>query len=62
MTLIGLILVLAICGFFAWLVLQIPMPAVVRNIVIAVMCIFVVIYVLQFFGLNTSPIPALRLW
>lgn len=62
MTLLGLILVLAICGFCCWMVTQIAMPAIVRNIIIGVVVIFLVIFVLQFFGLNTSPIPALRLW
>ena len=60
MSLISLILVLAFVGFLAWLVLQIEMPAVVQKIIIGVVVIFLVLYVLQQFGVAT-PVPALKL-
>jgi di/tricarboxylate transporter len=60
MSLISLILALAICGFLAWLVLQIPVPVPVRNIIVAVICVFLVIWILQQFGVNTG-LPTLRL-
>jgi hypothetical protein len=60
MSLISLILALAICGFLAWLVLQIPVPAPVRNIIVAVICVFLVIWLLQQFGVDTG-LPTLRL-
>jgi hypothetical protein len=60
MSLISLILALAICGFLAWLVLQIPMPVPVRNIFVTVICVFLVIWLLQQFGVDTG-LPTLRL-
>ncbi len=54
MSLLTLIIVLAVAGFLSWLVLQIPMPAPFRNIIIGVVCLFLVLWVLQQFGVNTG--------
>jgi hypothetical protein len=62
MTLVGIILTLAIVGFLVWLVTQISMPQVIRNIIVAVVVIFLVVFVLQRLGINTSPVPKLELW
>lgn len=60
MSLISLILVLAFVGFMAWLILQIEMPPVVQKIIIAVVVVFLILYVLQQFGVST-PVPTLKL-
>lgn len=51
MSLISLLVVLVIVGFVAWALLQIPMPAPFKNIILGVLVLFVVLYVLQSFGL-----------
>lgn len=56
---ITLLLTIAIFGFLAWIVLQIPMPSVFRNILLGVMCLLLVIWVLQSLGVSTG-IPRLR--
>jgi hypothetical protein len=60
MSFISLILALAIFGFLVWLVLQIPMPQVFKNVIIGVVCLFLVIWVLQMLGVETG-MPAFRL-
>lgn len=54
MSLISLVLVLAIIGFVCWIVLQVPMPAIMRNIIVGVVVLFVVLFLLQSFGLVGS--------
>ncbi len=49
-----LILVVAIMGFLAWLVMQIPMPPLFKNVLYGVMALFLIIYVLQSLGFNTG--------
>lgn len=51
---IGLLLTLAIAGFICWIVLQIPMPQIFRNIILGVITIILVLWVLQFFGVHTG--------
>ncbi len=51
---IHLILVLALCGFAVWVILQIPMPQIFKNIIIGIVCIFLVLWVLQALGVNTG--------
>lgn len=58
---IHLILVLALFGFATWLVLQIPMPQVVRNIIIGVICLTLVLWALQMLGVNTG-FPRVKLY
>jgi hypothetical protein len=60
MSFISLILALAIFGFLVWLVLQIPMPQVFKNVIIGVVCLFLVIWVLQMLGVETG-MPTFRL-
>ena len=56
---IHLLLMLVIFGFVAWLILQIPMPAPFKNIVLGVACLIAVLWVLQALGVNTG-FPVLR--
>lgn len=51
---IHLILVLAFLGFLSWLVLQIPMPDVVRKIIVGVLIFAFVIYALNSLGVHTG--------
>jgi len=51
---LSLLLTLAIFGFVAWVILQIPMPEPVRNIILGVICLILVIWVLQFLGVETG--------
>lgn len=60
MTLVGLILVLALCGLLVWLILQIPMPPVFRTVIYAICVIFLILWLLQALGISTG-LPRLRL-
>lgn len=48
---IELILAIAFLGFLVWVVLQIPMPEVFRNLIVGLVCFAAVIIVLQTVGL-----------
>ncbi len=61
MTLLPLLIVIAIFGFAVWIILQISMPAIVKNIIIGVATLFVVIFLLQQFNIPTG-LPAVKLW
>lgn len=54
MSLISILVAIAIFGFIVWILTQIPMPAVVRNIIIGFACLFIVLYALQLLGVNTG--------
>ena len=55
MSLINLVVVLALVGFLLWLIVNfIPMPAPVQKIIIAVVVVFVVLWLLQGFGVITG--------
>ena len=51
---IALILTIALCGFAVWVVLQLPMPQVFKNLIIGVVTLALVIWVLQQLGFNTG--------
>lgn len=51
MNIIELIITLAVAGFVTWVLLQIPMPAIFKNIILGVIAFALVIWVLQSFGL-----------
>lgn len=61
MTLIPVLIALALLGFIVWVILQIPMPEVVRRIIIGVVVVIVVLYVLQIFGVQTG-VPQIRIF
>lgn len=60
MSLISIIIALAIMGFLGWVIIQIPMPQVFRNVIIGVMILFLVLWVLQVLGVVTG-LPRLTL-
>lgn len=60
MDVISLVLTIAIAGFLVWLVLQVPMLPIFKNIIVGIVCVALVIWVLQAFGVATH-IPNLRL-
>lgn len=51
MNIFDLVLAVAAVGFLVWIILQIPMPQIFRNIIIGVVAFAAVIWVLQHFGL-----------
>lgn len=60
MTLIAIVLMLAVAGVAIWLVNTIvPMPAWMKTVINAVAAIFVLLWILQAFGL-TGPVVRLR--
>lgn len=60
MSLIAVVLILALVGAVVWLILQIPMPQVFRNVIVGVVVIFLVLWLLQVLGVSTG-LPRLRL-
>lgn len=50
-SLITAILVIAVVGFCAWLILKIPMPAPLPQVITALICLAVVLWLLGWFGL-----------
>ena len=60
MPLLNLILILAIVGVVAWLVLQLPMPQPFKTAIVALMTIGIIVYLLQVFGLLPSHVLSLR--
>ena len=58
---LSLILALALVGFCVWLILQIPMPQVFRNVIIGIVVVALIVYLLQWLGVNTLGLPHLRL-
>ncbi len=60
MSLLSLVLTIAVVGVITWLILQIPMPAPFRNIILGIVVLFVIVWVLQQLGL-ISGFPFLKL-
>lgn len=54
MTLVGILVTLIILGVVLYLVSLIPMPDFVRKAIYAVSCLFVILWLLQCFGLFHS--------
>jgi|GEM_PF-6806566 len=54
MSIIGLIVTIAIFGFIAWLVLQIPMPQPFQKVIIGVLCLILILWILQQLGIDTG--------
>ena len=58
---ISLILILAIVGFVVYLVTTyVPMPAIFKTIIYVIIAIFLIIYLMQVFGISDIPIRSLR--
>ena len=57
---IAIILTVAIAGFVVWIVTQITMPVLFKNIIYGVVAICLIIWVLQVLGFNTG-VPSMRL-
>lgn len=54
MNLIHLLLVIAFVGFICWIILQIPMPGIFRNVILGLLGFAVVIWALQILGVSTG--------
>lgn len=62
MSILILALILALAGFLVWVILQIPMPMVFKNVILAVVGVCLIIFVLQQFGVNVPGMPVMRLF
>lgn len=51
---IALLIYLALCGFISWIILQIPMPQVFKNLIMGIAIFLLVIKILQMFGVHTG--------
>lgn len=51
---LSILITIAIAGFVAWLVMQIPMPEPFRKILLGIMCLVLVLWLLQAFGISTG--------
>ena len=58
---ITVILSIALVGFLVWLILQIPMPAQFQKIIIAIVCVLLILWLLQFFGVHIPGMPKIGL-
>jgi hypothetical protein len=57
---ISLLVFLVIAGFVVWVAMQVPMPQIVKNIIIGLVCLFLFLYVLKLLGLWNGPALNLR--
>lgn len=62
MNVVVFLLLLAVFGFFVWLILKIEMPAVLQSVILGIAVVVCIVAALQFMGVNTGPIPHLNLW
>jgi len=53
-SIISIIILIALAGFVAWLVMQIPMPPPFRNVLLGVLILLLIIWVLQQLGVMPS--------
>lgn len=61
MSLFGLIIVIALCGLLVWAVTElIPMPQPFKKAIYVVAVVFLVLYVLQVFGVLPNLNPRLN--
>lgn len=59
MNMISLIVGVALIGFIVWIVLQIPMPEIFKKIIVAIVCVFLILWALQMLGVHIA-LPTLR--
>lgn len=58
---IHLLLMLAVVGFLAWLILTyIPMPEPFKKALVVILVVVVVLYVLRVLGIGDLPVPQVR--
>ena len=56
-----LILYLALVGFVVWLIVRyIPMPEVIRNVILAVVVVCMILYLLSALGIADMRLPRVR--
>lgn len=60
MSIIAIILILAVFGFLCWLILQIPMPSPIPQIIVGIVIILMILWVLGQLGVATP--FHVRLW
>lgn len=52
MSLITILATLAIIGLLLWILLQIPMPVQIKNVIIGVAILFIVLWLVKQFGFD----------
>jgi hypothetical protein len=52
MSLISIILTIAIIGLVVWIILQIPMPAPFKNVIIGVALLLILLWLLKHLGVD----------
>lgn len=57
---ISLILTIAVLGFVVWLIMQIPMAPVFRNIIMAISIFLLILILLQMVGIEPLNLRVLR--
>lgn len=58
---IHLVLELAFVGLIVWAaVTYIPMPSIVRTIILVVVAVCLILYLMGVFGIGDTPVPHLR--
>ena len=58
---IGLLLMLALVGLIVYLIITfIPMPVVVRTVILVFTAIFMIMYLLNVIGFRDIPVPSIR--
>jgi len=58
---ISLILTLALVGLIVYLIVTyIPMPQIVKTIILVVVAICLILYLMQIFGIGDIPLPRYR--
>jgi len=59
---ITFVLSIALVGFLVWLILQIPMPQPFQKIIIAIVCIFMILWLLQLLGVSLPGVPRIGIF
>ncbi len=58
---LAVILKLGVVGFVVWLIVTcIPMPDVIKKVIIVVVAIAIVLWLLSLFGFSDIPVPHLK--
>ncbi len=62
MSIVGIILTLLVIGFVAWLLTTVPIPVHpwVKTAIIGILLFFVLVWILNQFGIDTGPFKTLH--
>lgn len=61
MSLIYVLIILAVVGVILWAInTQLPAPAWIKTVINVVACLFILLWLLQVFGLGSGDLPKIR--